>query len=161
MKRFEFRLHRVLALRRQQAEVQRGRVSAVLAALKTLDADKAALEADITHSRNSIRSGHTTGDDLVSLARYEAHVRRRCAAIAKKRIELEQHLKAEQLKAREAERKVKLLEKLEAKRRAEWDSEASKELESLAADAHLSRMQSLVREQRSRTSSTRSPNPIL
>lgn len=148
MKRFEFRLHRVLALRRQQADVHLARVSAVLASLKALDEEKAALETDVAESRRSVRSATPTGSDLLSLARYEAHVRRRCSGIAKKKLELEQQLKTEQVKAREADRKVKLLEKLEAKRRSEWDAEASKELESLAADAHLSRTQSLARERR-------------
>jgi hypothetical protein len=88
-----------------------------------------------------------TGNDLVSLAHYEAHIRRRCARIAEKRIELEKQLEAERNKTRELERKVKLLEKLETKRRAEWELEASKELESLSADSYLSRMQSLRTEQ--------------
>jgi hypothetical protein len=40
---------------------------------------------------------------------------------------------------------VKLLEKLEAKKRAEWESEANKEIETLSADSYLSRLQSAAR----------------
>lgn len=60
-------------------------------------------------------------------------------------MEVEKQIEAERNKTREVERKVKLLEKLETKRRAEWESEANKELESLSADSYLSRMQSLAR----------------
>lgn len=86
-----------------------------------------------------------TGNDLVSLAHYEAHIRRRCSRIVEKRKELENQLEAERSKAREIERKVKLLEKLETKRRAEWELEANKELENLSADSYLSRLQSMAR----------------
>lgn len=145
MKRFEFRLHRVLDLRRQQAEVHRHRLRMLVGKLKELEIEKAALEAKAAEARASVRSAPVTGNDLVSLAHYEAHIRRHCSRIAEKRKELEKQLEAERHRAREIERKVKLLEKLEAKRRAEWESEANKELESLSADSYLSRMQSMAR----------------
>lgn len=145
MKRFEFRLHRVLDLRRQQAEIHRHRLQTLLGKLKELEMEKASLEAKVIEARTSIKSSPVTGNDLVSLGHYETHIRRRCARVMEKRIEVEKQLEAERNKAREAERKVKLLEKLESKRKAEWESEANKELESLSADSYLSRLQSLAR----------------
>ena len=145
MKRFEFRLHRVLDLRRQQAEVHRHRLHMLISNVKELEIERSALEAKVLEARASVRSAPVTGNDLVSLAHYEAHIRRRCARIAEKRIELERQLEAERNKAREVERKVKLLEKLETRKRAEWESEANKELESLSADSYLSRLQSMAR----------------
>jgi flagellar export protein FliJ len=141
MKRFEFRLHRVLDLRRQQADVHRHRLQMLMARLKELDVERAALEAKVAEARTSVRSSPVTGNDLVSLAQYETHIRRRCVRIAEKRIELEKQLETERNKTREVERKVKLLEKLETKKRAEWETEANKELETLSADSYLSRMQ--------------------
>jgi flagellar export protein FliJ len=145
MKRFEFRLHRVLDLRRQQAEVHRHRLQTLISKLKELEIERAALETKVAEARSSVKGAPVTGNDLVSLAHYEAHIRRHCGRIAEKRIELEKQLEAERNKAREIERKVKLLEKLESKRRAEWESEANKELETLSADSYLSRMQSMAR----------------
>lgn len=145
MKRFEFRLHRVLDLRRQQAEVHRHRLQVLMSKVKELDAEKAALESKVIEARTTIKSSPVTGNDLVSLAHYETHIRRRCTRILEKRIEVEKQLEAERNKTREVERKVKLLEKLETRRRAEWELEANKELESLSADSYLSRLQSVAR----------------
>ena len=145
MKRFEFRLHRVLDLRRQQAEVHRHRLQMLIGKLKELEIEKAALEAKVAEARVSVRSAPVTGNDLVSLAHYESHIRRRCSRIAEKRVDLERQLEAERHKTSEIQRKVKLLEKLEAKRRAEWESEANKELENLSADSYLSRLQAMAR----------------
>lgn len=145
MKRFEFRLHRVLDLRRQQAEVHRHRLQILMSKVKELDAEKAALESNVMEARTSIRSSAVTGNDLVSLAHYETHIRRRCTRIMEKRVEVEKQLEAERNKAREAERKVKLLEKLETRRRAEWEVEANKELESVSSDSYLSRLQAATR----------------
>lgn len=86
-----------------------------------------------------------TGSDLVSLAQYEAYIRRRCAHIAGKRLDIEKQLETERSKARESERRLKLLEKLEAKSRAEWESEANKEIETLSADSYLSRLLAATR----------------
>lgn len=137
MKRFEFRLHRVLDLRRQQADIHRHRLQTLMASLKQLDIERGALEAKVVEARASVRRPSLTGSDLVSLAQYEAHIRRRCAHIAGQRSDIEKQLEAERSKAREAERKVKLLEKLEAKIRAGWESEANKEIEALSADSYI------------------------
>lgn len=145
MKRFEFRLHRVLDLRRQQAEVHRHRLQVLMSKVKELDAEKAALEGKVIEARTTVKSSPVTGNDLVSLAHYETHIRRRCTRIMENRIEVEKQLEAERNKTREVERKVKLLEKLETRRRAEWELEANKELESLSADSYLSRLQSVAR----------------
>jgi flagellar export protein FliJ len=145
MKRFEFRLSRVLDLRRKQAELHRTRLLSLLAGMKALDAEKESLEKTVVEARRSLRSAPLTGNDLISLSHYETHIRRRCAALSAKKIEAEKQLKIEQHHTREAERKVKLLEKLETKRRGEWQSEANKELDRLAADAYLSRRHSLAR----------------
>ncbi len=148
MKHFEFRLKRVLDIRRQQLEAHRGRLSALIASLNSLEMERETLEKNAAEARASVRGNAVTGSDLASLAHYESHIRRMCAALAKRRSEIEQQLKIEQDRTREAQRKVKLLEKLESKRRAEWQSGVDKELESLAADAHLARRQSLVRAER-------------
>src|SRR5215469_8947722 len=114
MKRFQFRLHRVLDLRRQQADVHRHRLQALMTSLKQLDTERGALEAKVAEARASVRRVSMTGSDLVSLAQYEAHIRRRCAHIAGKRLDIEKQLETERSKARESERRLKLLEKLEA-----------------------------------------------
>ncbi|HEY7302693.1 MAG TPA: hypothetical protein VH601_01155 [Bryobacteraceae bacterium] len=145
MKRFEFRLHRVLDLRRQQADIHRHRLQTLMASLAKLDTEKSALEAKVAEARTSVKAASVPGSDLVSLAHYEAHIQRCCARIAEKRSEVERQLESERSKTREVERRVKLLEKLEAKRRAEWESEVNKEIETLSADSYLSRLQSAAR----------------
>jgi predicted transcriptional regulator len=70
---------------------------------------------------------------------YLRGTRQRLRKLDELRKELAKGLQEQQRQLVEAERKVKLLEKLRTKRLDEWENEMLKEQETFAADAYLAR----------------------
>jgi len=146
VKRFEFRLQRVLDLRRQQAEKERVHLRNLLAALDRLGSDLRSLDTQLHEARAHVRHAPSSaGEDYIALSYFESHVQRRSATLEARRQQLQGQIAEQRSHLLEAERKLKLLEKLEARRRSEWTSEHDKELETLGAESHLARLQSLRR----------------
>lgn len=141
MKRFEFRLHRVLDLRRQQAEAERARLESLVAAAARLSEEIRSLGTQLDQARAHVRHAPSSaGEDFLALAHFESHIHRRTDALEKRSQQLAQEVAAQRARVVEANRKLKLLEKLESRRRSEWQAECNKELESAAAEAHLARL---------------------
>ena len=143
MKRFQFRLQRVLDLRRQQAEKEQALLRELLAALERLENEIRSLAVQRDDARAHVRHAPSSaGEDYIALSHFEAHLQRRTATLVGRRQQLERQIAEQRVHLREAERKLKLLEKLEARRRTEWTVERDKEIESVSADAHLARLTS-------------------
>jgi len=147
VKRFEFRLQRVLDLRRQQAETERAHLRNLLTARERLEQEIRSLDAQLHDARAHIRHAPSSaGEDYIALSYFEAHVQRRTAALTTRGMQLHRQIAEQRAHLLEAERKLKLLEKLEARRRSEWTVEHDKELETLGAESHLARLQSYRRQ---------------
>ena len=146
MKLFQFRLQRVLDLRRQQAESERVHLRKLLTACERLEEEIRSLGSALHDARAHIRHAPSAaGEDYIALSYFESHVQRRTTALETRRQQLYPQLADQRARLLEAERKLKLLEKLEARRRAEWTVEHDKELETLGAESHLARLQSARR----------------
>jgi flagellar export protein FliJ len=140
MKRFEFSLHRVLDLRKQQAEMERARLQALLSTLERLRAARQALTQELQDARTSLTRSPATGNDYGVFADFEQHIHRRCAIFERDSQLVQKQVRDQQVKVREADQQVKLLENLKAKRLEEWNHQLDKELEELASDSYLARM---------------------
>ena len=141
MKRFEFTLERVLDLRRQQAEVERARLTTLTGKLNALEAEIRAIETQLLDAKADVKNGQSAlSQDFTALASFERHIRRKRAELQQHRDRVLAEIKQQQQKAAAADTRVKLLDKLKAKRRSEWQAEADKELETLAAESYVSRM---------------------
>jgi flagellar export protein FliJ len=141
VKRFEFRLHRVLHLRRQQAEAERAHFENLQAALELIAQEIRSLATQLEQARAHVRHAPSSaGYDYIALAHFASHLKRRSAALDQRRAQLTQKIAAQRAKVLEAERKLKLLEKLEARQRAAWTAAHDKELDSAAAESHLGRL---------------------
>lgn len=140
MKRFEFSLGRVLDLRRQQASVEQARLQALLKTLDQLSATKHALLQQLDDARTSLRQSAPTGDDLRLFVQFERHIHVQCTRTDQDSRAVQRQVREQQIKVIDADRQVKLLEKLKTRRFAEWTHACDKELEELAADSHLARM---------------------
>lgn len=140
MKRFVFRLESVLRWRRSLFEQEQNRLhalvaerDAILLRLKELEelrqrAEQALLEAPAV-----------TGSELAAL---EAYRRRLNLERARKQQELtdcEARIEAQRQRVLEAQRRVRLLERLRERRFSEWEAELNRELEALAAESYLAR----------------------
>ena len=140
MKRFEFSLGRVLDLRRQQASVEQARLQALLRTFQQLHALKAALNKQLADSRNSLQTSPTTGEDLRLFVEFDRHIHARCARIDRDIQLVHRQVQEQRIKTQNADRQVKLLEKLKGKKLAEWTHLHDKELEELASDSYLARL---------------------
>jgi flagellar export protein FliJ len=140
MKRFEFSLRRVLDLRKQQAEMERARLQALLATLERLRAAKQSLNQELQDARTSLTRSLASGNDYRVFADFEQHIHRRCAIHDRDSLLVQQQVRDQQAKVRDADQQVKLLENLKAKKLEQWNHQLDKELEELASDSYLARM---------------------
>lgn len=141
MKRFEFRLQRVLELRKQQAELERSRLAALAARVHALDQEKQNLTAQLTDATDKVTLAEASyGEDWVALHSFQRHVSSKCAELDLQEKQLAEQIAVQRSVVAESDRRVKLLEKLRAKRLVEWTVGRDQELETLAAESYLARM---------------------
>lgn len=141
MKKFEFRLRRVLDLRRQQAEIERAKLENLSGLLTRIEAEKATAASRIDAARAHVKHGPSSaGEDLLALSHYETHIAAYRLKLDAKKAHVNKLLVEQRAALSEAERKVKLLEKLEARSLTDWSAAFNKELEELAADAFTARI---------------------
>ena len=140
MNSFQFRLQRVLDFRRTQLQIAEAACQRAGMRLQGIQAQQAALQSRKLETRRSIASlSISTGRDLAPLpvwCKWAEAERRRLTG-------LEQTAANDLDKRRraliEAQRKVRLLEKLHDRRYAEWQIQFDREIDELAADSVNSR----------------------
>jgi hypothetical protein len=140
MIRFQFRLQRVLDFRRTQFQIAEAACQRAGIQLHGIQAQQAALQSRKFETRKAIASlPEATGRELAPLPAWY-----RWTETERKRLTVLENAAAQDLQKRrqalvEAQRKVRLLEKLHDRRQAEWQCEFDHEIEELAADAFNSR----------------------
>ncbi len=141
MTNFRFRLEKVLALRRTQLELEEAKFEQRTSELRELENEQARIEAAGNRAEREVRGwSPLTGYDLETLAHYRKYVTSQEKQIAGRRDEARQRLAAQQQAMFEARRRCQLLERLRDRRRAEWQAQANKELEELAAESYLANL---------------------
>ena len=141
MKKFEFRLARVLAWRRAQAALERNRLEQIAVRRAALLDRREALRLESRAAASALacpgaQSSRTELDVRESFSRF-AH--QEDARIHGEIQSVSRELDAQQVRVRAAEQASQLLEKLQDCRQAEWTAEAAKELEDLASDVFLAK----------------------
>jgi len=140
MRTFQFPLRQALKWRRTQLEVEEQKLQQLAASLAQMEL--AAARLDLAKGRAEVevrQSAVVEAGDLWALAAYRQRLLAELQALALRRAECRQQTAAQREKMREAQRQCRLLEKLEQARRAEWQREADKETETLAAESFLAR----------------------
>jgi flagellar biosynthesis chaperone FliJ len=146
MKAFEFRLERILEFRKEQAELERGRLHEVMQQIRRLEAEATALATRSNDEHDRVIAGEeVTGRDLASLSNYRQHVRRLSKELSRAQQVLDAHMQRQKAVVMESERKVRLLQRLKDKRHTAWQSACDRELEELAADSYLARLAAMRR----------------
>jgi flagellar export protein FliJ len=134
MKRFVFRLARVLEIRRTEANIARTRLEQLIRARTETIARVEAAERDhLATFSVPVPQMRLAGDYRQHLGTVIDRLKADAAA-AEKRVEEQRRIVIE------AERRCELLERLKSKRKAEWEAELARELEELAASAHQARL---------------------
>ena len=140
MRSFEFRLDRVLAWRGKQLTMEENRLAQCLDAIRALETRIAAFRAERWNiERELLDLPAIPAAEFVNLARYRLRARQQEFEFEQKR-QLGQKAAAEQReRVRKAQQRVMLLEKLRTRRLEEYRYALNQELETVAAEAHLSR----------------------
>ena len=138
MTAFRFRLEKVLTWRRTQLEMEDARFKQQIVAVADLDRTRAELEAAAIRSEVEVRKwSPLAGHDLAALSGFRLLVQDQEKQLATQRAEALQRLEAQQRVMLEARRRCRLIERLEQRRLAEWQSAADREVEQLAAESYL------------------------
>lgn len=141
MKRFEFRLSRVLEFRRQQADAERNRLQVLFNQLRGIEDERARLIDQLAESRDEATgSGTFLGALLAALSEFTRYVGSRTAQLDKDHRGLSVQIREQREKVVVADRRVTLLEKLKGRQQAAWLVEEEKELEALAADSFMAKL---------------------
>lgn len=140
MSAFRFSLEKALEWRRKQLELEETRFKQCVAALATLDGQRAELEAAAIRAELEVRgSSVIAGCDLEALGRFRRAVQDREAALELRRADSRTKMESQQTVMMAARRRCRLLERLRERRLAEWTAVRDKELEELAAESYLAR----------------------
>jgi flagellar protein FliJ len=140
MKRFEFTLARVRDFRRQQLEMEQGKLEMLRAERQQIDAESMRLENEVAATRKSMMvTGSVEAQELVAADHYLHSLavagKRQTAKLA----DWQQRTAKQEGAMLEARRRVRLLEKLEEKQLRLWKEQADREQENLSAELYLAR----------------------
>jgi flagellar export protein FliJ len=140
MKRFDFRLARVRDFRRQQLEMEEAKLEVLRVERQQLDAESLRLEDEAAGARNSLMvTTSVEAQELVAADQYLRYLAAAKQRQAAKVADWQQRIAQQQRAMVEARRRVRLLEKLEAKQLRLWKEEADREQENLSAELYLAK----------------------
>lgn len=140
MTTFHFRLQRVLDFRRMQFQIAESECQRAGAKLCAIQAQQAALAAKKSETRKAFaRLPEVAGQDLAALPGWYQWTVKTSEYLSRAERTAAEELQKRRGALVEAQRKVRLLEKLRDKREAGWQEEFDREIEELAADSTNSR----------------------
>jgi len=138
MKGFTFPLRQTLEWRKAQLELEENKLRQLVASLEEMALAAVRLEMVMSRAEGAVRqSAVVEAGDLWALAAYRQRLLAEKQALALKRAACEKEIAAARQKVLEAQRRCRLLEKLEQRRLAEWRKAADRETDSLAAESFL------------------------
>ena len=140
MTTFNFRLQRVLDFRRTQFQVVESECQRAAAKLHAIQAQQASLASQKAQTKK-LFSGlpDVAGRDLLPLPAWFKWTETASSHLVQMERAADQELQKRREALVAAQRKVRLLEKLRDNKKAQWQVEADRELEQLAADSINSR----------------------
>ncbi|MGE5645107.1 MAG: hypothetical protein ACM336_04885 [Acidobacteriota bacterium] len=139
MQRFHFRLGSVLGWRALQLELERGKLETLLAGRKRIAQDLARLAEVREASEKLLASDAVEGQDLAALDAHRYALARAAARLRASEAECDRDIARQRANVLEAERRVRLLERLKERRLAEWQAAVDRELEALASETFLAK----------------------
>ena len=140
MQSFQFRLDRVLSWRSKQLRMEENRLAACLDAMRALEMRIAAFQAGrLAIERDVLQQRAIPAAEFMQLGRYRLHAQRQEIDFGEQRRAGEKAIREQRERVQKAQQRVMLLEKLRERRLAEYRYAFHKELEAVAAEAHLSR----------------------
>jgi|ERR1051326_704767 flagellar export protein FliJ len=140
MESFHFRLDRVLAWYRNLVSLEEARLAKCYAKLRSVQEAIALLKAERLAAQHAvIRSATVSPQDLAALSAFRLHAILREAGLESERQNRERAMEEQRAILIAIQRRTKLLEKLRERRAAEHHYLEERELEAVAADAHVAK----------------------
>ena len=141
MKRFEFRLERVLNWRRSRLDLETAALGRLHASAQAIDLRRQELETERSAAaRSLVTAGSVDAQQLAALDAFRGWVRQERERLARERAACERKIEEQRRIAVEAQRSLRLLERLRERRWTEWETEFARELDGLAGELHLARL---------------------
>jgi hypothetical protein len=140
-KRFTFPLQKALDWYRQSLTAEQATLQRIINEVQGLDRLKESLQRRQHSEHEQLhRADHILGKDLRGLANYSALIRADLARLAAERSRKEASLVEQRRRVGVHHRRVRVLEELEQRRKAEWAHGESVEEDSLASEVFLASM---------------------
>lgn len=127
MKRFTFRLERLLQWRTLEKDQQEGRLRKLFSEVERMEAERISIENSAKAAEESVRRPDVLNEELQALGNYRQFQARERQRLLRLRAELESRIQAQRRLLVEAERKVEALKHMRDDKLAEWRNQADKE----------------------------------
>jgi flagellar export protein FliJ len=144
MKAFAFRLEQALRWRREQASLQKSRLSAAVGRVAKMHAALESRQAEARIAAASVKQS-PDGATLCAYSGFAVRSKARIRDLEAQTREAEGTLAAEMKRLMEANRALRLLEKLRHTEQDRWRLAFGRDLEAFAGEAFLHRLQSRKR----------------
>jgi flagellar export protein FliJ len=136
MKKFNFRLSGALRVRETQLEAERVRLHRLFNEKQQLENSLRALADSRVEATTFVQQApELVNTDLRALSAFMIGTQYRSSAIQDAMNRLDARIREQQRKVTDAERKVRLLEKVRERKLIEWQAQADHELEIIAEEA--------------------------
>lgn len=140
MRNFQFRLERVLDWYGNQFQVEQARLSVAMASLQEIQQNIARFHAEcLSVEHDIIGRRDIPARDFPALGLYRLRARKTEQEFSQELQRREQSVKDQMQRVQEAQRRLRLLEKLRDRRLSEHRYLENKELETLAAESFLAK----------------------
>jgi flagellar export protein FliJ len=140
VQRFQFRLERVLEWRRKKCRMEENRLTACLGLVHATERKIEQLRAERTSiDRELLARSAIPAADLLNLGHYRLRADREESELAEERRQRLRSASEQRARVQQAQRNVKLLEKMRERRLEEHTVLAGRELEQAAAEGYLAR----------------------
>ena len=138
MKKFEFPLARVLEWRRTRATLEESRLGRLNRELRGLESRAAITRTQQEQSERALRaSASLTGTELVAFDSHKRFLTAECERLSGLAANCRTRIAAQIQVIAQAQRDVRLLERLHHRKHAAWQAELWKEIDREAEELHL------------------------
>ena len=127
MRRFTFRLERLLQWRALEKDQEEGRLRRLFSEAERLEAERISLENSAHAAEDSVQRPDVLTEERQALGNYRRFLAHERLRLLRLRAELENRIQAQRRQLVEAERKVEALTHMRDDKLSEWRSQAEKE----------------------------------
>jgi len=140
MQKFHFSLEKILGWRRTELQAAEAGLAPLVAERRGLEAARHEIAMGRARAdRDLLQGASVDGSELEALARYRLRIENQKSAIERDLADCRERTARQSALIIEAHRRLRLLEKLKARRLAEWHVQWEREMETFASEAFLAR----------------------